>query len=157
MTKVYIVRYGEYSDQGIAGVFSSKEKAEFYCKIQNEIDYCYTEDYWVDERILDEGEYPADAKVVTYYGAAIYLEDCWSCDKKTLYGKKGEFVYGDDEEDYPEEKRVYTKDTIVKIQDSDEYTYKEVEVYSVKGLEHAKKIALDEYYKYIAKKEGLAD
>ena len=156
MTKVYVVRYGEYSGQGIAGVFSSKERAEFYCKIQNEIENCYIEDYWVDEYILDEDVYPEDTKVATYYGAAIYLEDCWSYDKKTLYGKKGEFVYGDDEEDYPEEKRVYTKDTIIRIQDSDEYTYKEVEVYSIKGLEHAKKVALDEYYKYMAKKEGIS-
>ena len=153
MTKVYGVRYGEYSGQGIAGVFSSKEKAEFYCKIQNEIENCYCEDYWVDEYTLDEDVYPEDTKVVTYYGAAIYLDDYWSSNK--LYGKKkGEFVYEEDE--FPEEKRVYTKDTIIRIQDSDEYTYKEVEVYSVKGLEYAKKIALDEYYKYIAKKEGIS-
>ena len=62
-----------------------------------------------------------------------------------------------EEDEFPEEKRVYTKDTIIKIQDSDDYSYKEVEVFSVKGLEHAKKVALDEYYKYMAKKEGLAD
>ena len=154
MTKVYIVRYGECSDQGIAGVYSSKEKAEFYCKIQNEIESCYCENYWVDERILDEDAYPEGTKVATYYGAAIYLEDHWNYNRKILFGKKGEFVYGEDE--FPEEKRVYTKDTIIRIQDSDECTHKEVEVYSVKGLEHAKKVALDEYYKYVAKKEGIS-
>ena len=156
MTKVYIVRYGEYSDQGIAGVFSSKEKAEFYCKIQNEIDYCNMESYWIDERILDEDEYSGDTEVATYYGASVYLEDCWSHDGRILYGKKGEFAYGNEEEDYPEEKRVYTKDVIIKVTDSDEYLNKEVEVWSVKGIEHAKKVALDEYYKYIAKKEGIS-
>lgn len=153
MTEVYVVRYGAYSDQGIAGVFSNKEKAEFYCKIQNEIDNCYCENYWIDTYVLDEEVIPDNSKVATYYGTAIYLEDCWSYDKKTLFGKKGEFVYDDD---YPEEKRIYTKDTEIRILDRDNIAYKEIEVYSVKGIEHAKKVALDEYYKYMAKKEGIS-
>ena len=36
--KIYIVRYGEYSDQGIAGAFSSKKKAQYYCDIKNAIE-----------------------------------------------------------------------------------------------------------------------
>ena len=157
MTKVYIVRYGECSDQGIAGVFSSKEKAEFYCKIQNEIDNCYTEDYWVDERILDEGEYPVDARVATYYEVSIYLEDHWNFDRKILFGKKGYFTLDEDEDEIVGDKRIYTKDVEIEIRDSDEFNSKTITVSSIKSLKHAKKVALDEYYKYMAKKEGLSE
>ena len=153
MTKIYLVRYGEYSDQGIAGVFSTKEKAEFYCKIENEMREDVYDYYWIDDYTLDEYAYPKGTKVVKYYGAAIFLEDYWSYDKKTLFGKEGEFFY--DENDYPVENRVYTKDTEIRIMDSDKYTCKEVEVWSVKGLEHAKKVALDKYYELKAKKEQI--
>ena len=86
MTEVYIVRYGEYSDQGIAGVFSTKEKAQKYCDIHNEIeDY---EEYWIDDYKLDKYELPEDTKVVIYYGCTIYLND-------SLYNKKGELYFKD--------------------------------------------------------------
>ena len=142
MTKVYVVRYGEYSDQGISGVFSTKEKAQKYCDIQNELkDY---EDYWIDERELDKDVLPNDTKVVTYYGCTVYLND-------SLYIKKGAI----DTEDM-EEKRIYIKDVEVEVQTGEDKAYEYIEVWSVKGTEHAKKVALDEYYKYIAKKEGIS-
>ena len=141
MTKVYIVRYGEYSDQGIAGVFSTEEKAQRYCDIQNELeDY---EDYWIDERELDEDVLPDDTKVVTYYGCTVYLND-------SLYIKKGAI----DTEDM-EEKRIYTKDVEVEVQTGDDRVYEYIEVWSVKGTEHAKKVALDKYYEILAEKEGV--
>ena len=37
MEKVYLVRYGCYSDQGIAGAFSTEEKAMRYCEVHNEL------------------------------------------------------------------------------------------------------------------------
>ena len=142
MTKVYVVRYGEYSDQGISGVFSTKEKAQKYCDIQNELkDY---EDYWIDERELDKDVLPNDTKVVTYYGCTVYLND-------SLYIKKGAI----DTEDM-EEKRIYIKDVEVEVQTGEDKAYEYIEVWSVKGTEHAKKVALDDYYKYIAKKEGIS-
>ena len=140
MTKVYIVRYGEYSDQGIAGVFSTEEKAQKYCDINNELeDY---EDYWIDDYELDEDELPSDTKVVTYYGCTVYLND-------SLYNKKGDLEFED-----MEEKRIYTKDVEVKIQDDAEF-WNYIEVWSVKGTEHAKKVALDKYYEILAGKEGV--
>ena len=141
MTKVYIVRYGEYSDQGIAGVFSTEEKAQRYCDIQNELkDY---EDYWIDDRELDEDVLPDDTKVVTYYGCTVYLND-------SLYIKKGAI----DTEDM-EEKRIYTKDVEVEVQTGEDKAYEHIEVWSVKGTEHAKKVALDKYYEILAEKEGV--
>ena len=67
MTKVYIVRFGEYSNQGIAGVYSTKDKAQRYCDVHNEIEE-YT-NYWIDERIVDENEISPNTKVVKYYCA----------------------------------------------------------------------------------------
>ena len=141
MTKIYLVRYGEYSDQGIAGAFSTKEKAQRYCDIQNELkDY---EDYWIDERELDKDVLPNDTKVVTYYGCIVYLND-------SLYIKKGAI----DTEDM-EEKRIYTKDVEVEVQTGEDKAYEYIEVWSVKGTEHAKKVALDKYYELKAKKEQI--
>ncbi len=73
LTKVYIVRFGEYSDQGIAGVYSTEEKAQKYCDVHNELSEY--ENYWVDDRILDEDEVSSDTKVVTYYCACISIKD----------------------------------------------------------------------------------
>ena len=147
MTKVYIVRYGEYSDQGIAGVFSTEEKAQKYCDINNELeDY---EDYWIDERELDEDVLPDDTKVVTYYGCIVNLGDCNSSNSTHCYHKKGDI-----DSENMEEKRIYTKDVEIKIQDDAEF-WNYIEVWSVKGKEHAKKVALDKYYEILAEKEGV--
>ena len=141
MTRVYIVRYGEYSDQGIAGVFSTEEKAQKYCDIQNELKSY--EDYWIDDRELDEDELPSDTKVVTYYGCTVYLND-------SLYNKKGDLEF-----ENMEEKRIYTKDVEVEVQTGEDKVYEYIQVWSVKGTEHAKKVALDKYYEILAEKEGV--
>ena len=121
MKKVYVVRYGSYSDQGIAGVFSTEEKAEKFCEIKNQLteDIFYTP-FWIDEYELDKKEYKKDVKLVTYYHAWIDTED-------------GE-LYEDDNET-----AIYSKDVIVEIGDC------YVDVKSVKGLEHAKKVAIEKY------------
>ena len=138
MTKVYIVRYGEYSNQGIAGAFSTEEKADHYCNIQNQIDSY--ESYWVDEYELDEYEKPKDAKVVTYYEVGIALEDTWNYNHKELWYHAGDFTY----DDY-EEKDVFTKPNIIIIHDSPEYSTKEIIVKSSESFEKAKKIAIEQY------------
>ena len=148
MTKVYIVRYGEYSDQGIAGVFSTKEKAQKYCDVHNEIeDY---EDYWINDYELDGDELSEDTKVVTYYGCIIYLNNRISSDGTRYYHKKGDI----DSEDM-EEKRIYTKDVEIKVFSGVDWLQEYIEVWSVKGKEHAKKVALDKYYEILAEKEGV--
>ena len=53
-----------------------------------------------------------------------------------------------------EEKRIYTKDVEIRIQDDAEF-WNYIEVWSVKGKEHAKKVALDKYYEILAEKEGV--
>ena len=132
LTKVYIVRFGEYSDQGIAAVFSSEEKAKRYCDINNEIEGEY-ENYWIDDRILDEEEVNPDAKVVTYYCACISLKD----DK---WNKAGQIYFED------EYKQIYTSPVI--IEKGDDY----VSVESTTSLEHAKKVAIEQYQIYTQQK-----
>jgi hypothetical protein len=133
LTKVYVVKFGEYSDQGIAGVFSSEEKAKKYCEIQNEIEGY--EDFWIDEYTLDEDEVPKEAKVATYYVACIStISDDWF--------KAGEiFSEG-------EERRIYTKD--VEVEQSK--LSGAIEVISTKSLEHAKKVAIEQYQIYTQQK-----
>ena len=145
MTKVYLVRYGEYSDQGIAGVFSTEEKAERYCDINNEIDS--DGDYWVDDYVLDEDEVSSEAKVVTYYEVCIALEDTWNYNHKELWYHAGDFTY----DDY-EEKDVFTKPNIIIVHDSPEYSTKEIIVKSSESFEKAKKIAIEQYQIYTQQK-----
>ena len=135
MTKIYLVRYGEYSDQGIAGAFSTKEKAEFYCKIENEKDQWYG-DFWIDEYIVDKEEYPKETKVVTYYNV---------CVSKIFdnYTEAGE-VYVEEEE-----KGILTKPVI--IENKEDY----IHVASTTSMKHAKKVAFDTYYKWKAEQEGV--
>ena len=132
LTKVYIVRFGEYSDQGIAAVFSSEEKAKRYCDINNELDGIYV-NYWIDDRILDEEEVSSDAKVVTYYCACISLND-------NEWNKAGQIYFED------EYKQVYTSPVIIEKNDS----YASVE--STTSLEHAKKVAIEQYQIYTQQK-----
>ena len=123
--KVYVVRYGAYSDQGIAGVFSTEEKAKRYCDIKNEVDDFYG-DYWIDEYTLDEHEMSKDTKVVTYYS-------CFIATLTTDSQRAGE-IYLEDEE-----KEVLGEPVIIK-----KY-YDGIEVKSVASPEHAQKVAIEQY------------
>lgn len=123
--KVYVVRYGAYSGQGIAGVFSTEEKAKRYCDIKNEVDDFYG-DYWIDECTLDEHEMSEDTKVVTYY----------SCFITTLTidsQRAGETYF------VGEEKEIFTEPVIIK-----KY-YDGIQVKSVASPEHAQKVAIEQY------------
>lgn len=131
MTKVYLVRYGEYSDQGIAGVFSTEEKAQRYCDIQNKIDN-YT-DFWVSEYKVDEEEYPEDTKIELYYSVWIATED-------DGFVKSGT-IYLEDESD-----EVFTRPVVI------EKTGDSILVKSTKSMEHAKKVAIEQYQIYTQQK-----
>ena len=136
MEKVYLVRYGCYSDQGIAGVFSTEEKAKKYCEIHNEINGKYADPYWVDEWIVDLDVIRPEAKVVTYYVARIPLEDEWNANHTELWAKKGDF---DPNEDGWTEKDIYSRDVVI-CKEKDQ-----IVVYSVYSNEHAKKVAIEQY------------
>ena len=131
MDKVYLVRYGCYSDQGIAAAFSSREMAQRYCDVYNKIEDCCDE-YWIDDLIVDLYKIPKDTKVVTYYYAVIGLNEESECGK----GKFDPWMA-----DY-QEKEVYTKDTLIIRHDNT------VEVRSIFGNDHACKVALEQYHIY---------
>lgn len=131
MTKVYIVRFGEYSDQGIAGVYSTEEKAQRYCDVHNELSEY--ENYWIDDRILDEDEVSSDTKVVTYYCACISIEDDEWDRAGTIYFRE-------------EEKNVLTSPLIIEKQD--DY----ISVKSTTSMEHAEKVAIEQYQIYTQQK-----
>ena len=133
--KIYVVRYGEYSDQGIAGVFSSRKKAQYYCAIKNEKEEY--EDYWVDDYILDKYTYPKSTQVVTYYTVCLSKVN-------DRFSKAGE-IYSE-----LEEKEVFSLPLI--IQGDDECLV----VTSISSLEHARKVAYNEYYKWKAQQEELS-
>ena len=139
MEKIYLVKYGCYSDQGIAGAFSTEEKAKRYCEVHNEMVGKYGDPYYVDEIIVDLYEVRPGTKVVTYYYATISLVDEWNHDHTELWVKKGEFINCYTDKDF------YNKDTEIDIKDDF------IEVKSIKGEEYAKKIAVEQYQVYTQK------
>lgn len=125
MKTVYVVRYGEYSDQGIAGVFSNEKLAQKYCDIKNSTRNFgnYYPNYWVDEYVLDKDAYDLDTRVEKYYEFTLWFEG----------GKITDTYSGDSNN------RIYTMDTV--IEEGKEY----ITVYSVKSSEHAKKVAYEQF------------
>jgi len=71
MTTVYVVTEGCYSDYGISGVFSTKEKAKYYIK-NNPLDH-FDEYHDIEEWILDELQHDTTKTV-------------WYCELDTLSG-----------------------------------------------------------------------
>ena len=136
MTKIYLVRYGCYSDQGIAGVFSTEEKAQRYCDIYNKLGPAYYDgDYYVDEYELDREDLPEDTKVVAYYSAWIALVDVWNWDHTELLQKAGELDW-----EVSPENEIYTKPVVIERSRDDMIVIK-----STTSLEHAKKVAIEQY------------
>ena len=133
MTKVYIVRFGEYSDQWIAGVFSTEEKARKYCDVYNEVDTY--ENYWIDDRTLDEDEVSPEAKVVTYYSVCIAIESDDYMEAGEIYCKE-------------EEKDIYTKPVVINHMKNSDY----IEVRFTESMEKATKIAIEQYQIYTQQK-----
>lgn len=135
MTKVYLVRYGCYSGQGIAGVFSTEEKAQRYCNIHNKLEEDWYNDYYVDEYELDKEVLPDDTKVVSYYQAWIALVDIWNWNHTELLQKAGELEYNVEPEN-----EIYTKPVVIERSRDDMIFIK-----STTSLEHAKKVAIEQY------------
>lgn len=126
LEKVYLVRYGCYSDQGIAGAFSTEEKAKRYCDVHNEINEGWDDEYWVDEFIVDLYEVNPVAQVVTYYTVGISIID-------DDFQNKGEIIYRQKEKD------IFSRDTVI------EKYVDHISVKSTKSMEHAEKVAIEQY------------
>ena len=138
MTKVYIVRYGCYSSQGISGVFSTKEKAAKYCDIHNKLYDDCCEEYWIDERVLDEDEIQEGTEIATYSIVTINLEDGFGSDWEKH--KAGDTIYEG------EECRIFTETTVTERHDNVLW------VYSSLGADHAEKVAIEKYQIYTKQK-----
>lgn len=144
MTKVYAVWYGEYSDRNIYGIFSTREMADACVVVQSKLDEC--ESYYVIEYELDEHTVDANTDVRTYYYMSILTRDLWNYSHTELLGKKGEFDL--DERDNITESRVYTTPVIINKKFDDYGNVISIEVCSVEGFEHAKKVAVERYQMY---------
>lgn len=76
--KVYVVQAGEYSDRYIAAIFTSKEKAEMYCAINNKPGFSA----YFDEFYYTEMEGNVDAGLAF----AIWQLDAYSVNQKSYKG-----------------------------------------------------------------------
>lgn len=121
--KLYVVTAGEYSDYHICAIFTNKEKAEKYVAIENELNYPYGE-CWISEWQTADSTVNMAAEVGHYYYCAISLE--------------GEIQTDDD----------YENDTTPLIDKGEVIIRKtnwEIEVYSKRSFEHAKKVCIEQY------------
>ena len=141
MTKIYLVRYGSYSDQGIAGAFSTEEKANYFCSIRNKL--FEFDDYWVDEYVLDEHEYKSNLEVNTYHVAEILVENV------TAWGEehnKGDLTIS--AEDNITENLLSSEPVVIEKHVSDDNEYKTITVYCQESAKKAEKIAIEQYQIY---------
>lgn len=119
MNKIYIITSGEYSDYHIVAVFKDKKKAEFYAEMQEKLHpYEY---YYVDEREFYDDNVTMNEKIVKYYYAVI---------------GRGDGDIFDEGEEY----QIYTKDVVI-----DKDFAGSIVVSSTKSLDHAKKVAIEQY------------
>ena len=74
--KLYLVWTGDYEDRILVSIFQSKEKAEHFIKIYNEIDGAgiYTDGYYYTERTTNDEELDLTSTVSKYYYACIDCE-----------------------------------------------------------------------------------
>lgn len=126
MTKVYVVMSGEYSDRCVEGVFSTEEKAQFYCDVHEKTEP-YNCPYYVMDYELDKHELEPTAEVKTYYVVSIEIKD-------------GTFSL--DEIDGITEDRIFDKPVVIEEDDES------IQVSSIYGFEHAKKVAIEQYQIY---------
>lgn len=83
--KVYVVQAGEYSDKYIAAIFTSKEKAEMYCAINNNPGSSgyFDEFYYTEMETLDD---IFDGYVEVGLAFAIWQLDAYSINQKSYRG-----------------------------------------------------------------------
>lgn len=126
--KVYIVRYGEYSDQGIDAVFSNKEEAEKYCYVHNRItEDKYNRKFRCEEWDVDDCIIKGKPILDTYHVASIHKET------GAVTQDKDEIC-------------LYTKDVII-----ENWAFY-ITVKSIRSYEQAKKIAIKQYQIYTQQK-----
>ena len=120
MDKVYVVTSGEYSDYRIVKIFTDKAKAEKYAELYQKTD-CWADNTQVEEyEIYDDCFEVTLTEPNTYYAQYINLENGklgWCGKKKVLATSKSFY----------------------------EFEYDGICAYSQESLEHAIKIAIEQY------------
>jgi hypothetical protein len=120
MDKVYVVTSGEYSDYHIVKVFLDKAKAEKYAEVYKKTE-SWADSVGVEEYIIYDDNFEVTLNEPnTYYVQYIDLDDGklgWCGEEKVLSTAKSfyDFCYGG------------------------------IKAYSQKSIEHAKKIAIEQY------------
>ena len=138
MNSVWIVTEGDYSDNHIVGVFSTKEKAyEFYnIHVEEDCYHRYTSYYEPEEYIIDKTGIP-DVGVVG------------------VYKNKGNWIFTvSGVLDKDKEDNECDRNLIGSVHEGFRNSY-DVYVYFNPDREVMKKSAQDYFYKYLASKEGI--
>lgn len=76
--KVYILHQGEYSDQVVVGVFSSKEKMDKYISDNLNLSAAYNKDYWYEDMIIDDLDNNEEHEYHNYLTKFNYRYDIYS-------------------------------------------------------------------------------
>lgn len=131
--EIYIVTSGCYSDYGINAVFSTREKAQEYCDMHNNSSESW-DSYSVETYAVDEPyeEIPC----------VVMVKPCNGSVKAVLYSENEEGEYFPSCFDMDETVKDVLGTVFVKVRFS-------------KDKEAMRKSAIDYYYAYMAKKEGL--
>lgn len=83
--KVYVVQAGEYSDKYIAAIFTSKEKAETYCAINNKPgSTAYFEEFYYTE--METSDDSLEGNVEVGLAFAIWQLDAYSVNQESYKG-----------------------------------------------------------------------
>jgi hypothetical protein len=122
--KVYLVFSGEYSDKSCEAVFDNLKDAEDYQKLLEEQRSACIEEFVVNEIK------PVNYKYIPHYSAWIYIKD-YMDKKKGDIDTYSEFGLTD-----------ITQPTIISK------GYNRIYVQSIISMEHAKKVAIEQYQIY---------
>lgn len=129
---VYLVTHGDYSAYEIVNVFLDKQKAENFvehCNQNPKHNFCFDSDYRVEEYSISDDDFSLKDKPKTYFACQIYIKQIGMFQKGfiKMFGKIVKLGH---------EKVIINKrpDSIV--------------VYSKQSMEHAKKVAIEQYQIY---------
>lgn len=133
--KIYVVEYGEYSDRGIVGAFTSRERAVAY--IESTIKECMRQEYiYQDAYVYAIHEMEVDEPKVTFDNDMFevsFMDGVWSASKTDYIG------YGE----------------LGKIRLAPLSPVDMLGVFFAKDKDHAIKMAQDAYAKMKAEEIGL--
>lgn len=129
---VYVVTSGDYSAYEIVKVFLDKQKAERFvehCNQNPKHNFCFDCDYRLEEYSVSDDDFSLKDKPQTYFGCQIYIKQIGLFEKGyiEIFGKIIKLGHG--------------KVIINKRPDS-------IVVYSKQSMEHAKKVAIEQYQIY---------